>query len=349
MLTCDLSIRLDREDRTFQPGDAIHGEVIVRANENVSCKALTIELGWATHGAGNVDQRTLDTHIERELHWMAGHDHSHRFRFRAPSRPLTYRGQILNVDQQIRASAVVGRAIDPRASEDYVLLPGSRSREEYLAGPREESWPAPTTSTVLKVLLWIFMVVLLLMGVVLFLAVAPFLLAVFLFRYVRKRFAERKLGIVEFEIDAPVALDGRDQGAIIGRVQSWMWKKGKKLTYGITPGEPAELRIRFRPPDSVDVTKATARLLGQERCHAGGTPIVIHDHEIHKEEIVLVEQKRYRAAELVDLRATFSLPDTPAYTFVSSSNHLEWKIELEIEIPNWPTWVEEIQLRMVPA
>ena len=45
MLTCDLSIRLDREDRTFQPGDAIHGEVIVRANENVLVQGVDDRAG----------------------------------------------------------------------------------------------------------------------------------------------------------------------------------------------------------------------------------------------------------------------------------------------------------------
>jgi hypothetical protein len=103
MSRCDLFIRFDREDRTYRAADEIRGEVTIRANSDVKANHLKIELGWATHGIGNVDSGAIEVYHEENLHLMAGRETTHAFRFPAPTRPLTYHGSLLNVELQVKA------------------------------------------------------------------------------------------------------------------------------------------------------------------------------------------------------------------------------------------------------
>ena len=57
MSNCELEVRFDRDDRTYRPGDPVRGEVVAVTDEDVSCKGLSIELLWQTHGAGNTDRQ----------------------------------------------------------------------------------------------------------------------------------------------------------------------------------------------------------------------------------------------------------------------------------------------------
>lgn len=47
-------------------------------------------------------------------------------------------------------------------------------------------------------------------------------------------------------------------------------------------------------------------------------------------------------------RAKITPPDEAAYSFESSDNHLEWSLEVRIDIPG-PDWTETRKLRMVPV
>ena len=103
MSKCDIEIRFDRDDRTYEPNDQIIGEVLVTPNADVSCKKLTIELYWETHGFGDTERVTIDQSKEHPPPWSQGQRYRFPFRFTAPKIPLTYHGHLLYVDHYVKA------------------------------------------------------------------------------------------------------------------------------------------------------------------------------------------------------------------------------------------------------
>jgi len=347
MSRCDLAIRFDRDDRTYRAGDEIRGEVTVLANRDVKTTGLQIELGWATHGVGNVDQGTIETQREQHLHLSAGHQTTHPFRFTAPTRPLTYHGTFLNVELRVNARVEVSWAIDPKASEDLILVAGPGSRDAYMNEPPSFSAMA-SNSKAGKVAAWIFSPLILVLAVMLLamvLLISPILLVVALVAFVRRRMAERRLGRVNLRIDAPEAADKKPGPA--DRLRS-MRRNPSKITHAISPAQDFRIALNFMPPKAIEL-EATATLVGEERCRSGsGSNSTTHRTRVCEQKLVLTEKRQYQAGQPAQLEATFTPPEGAAYSFSSSDNDLEWSLEVRIDIPG-PDWVETRKLRMVPA
>ncbi len=347
MSRCDLSIRFDREDRTYRPGDEIRGEVTVLANRDVKSNGLQIELGWATHGAGNVDKGTLETFREEHLHLSAGRETTHAFRFVAPTRPLTYHGTLLNVELRVNARVDVPWAIDPKASEDLILVAGHGSRDAYLCEPPSFT-PQASNSKAAKVIGWILSPLILVMVLMLFalvVMVSPIILGVLLVKFVRKRMAVRRLGRVDLRVDAPEAVEKKLAPA--ERIRSFR-RDPAKLTHAISPGRDFQVWVQFMPPRAIELS-ATVTLVGEERCRSGsGSNAVTHRRRVCEAKTVLTEKRLYQSGQPVQFQARITPPDEAAYSFSSSDNHLEWSLEIRIDIAG-PDWVETRKLRMVPG
>ncbi len=133
MSKCKLSIRLEDQGRVHLPGDALRGELVVEVNGPCDCRALSLWVGWRTHGKGNrVEGRVEDLSLLLE-ELMRGVSHRHPFEFRLPAGPVTYHGKLLNVDWHVGARADIPWAIDPKAEADFVL--GTGGGGEYHFGP----------------------------------------------------------------------------------------------------------------------------------------------------------------------------------------------------------------------
>ena len=346
----DLRIDFDRPDRTYEPGAEIRGRVEVGVNQDVRCKALTIELGWATHGRGNRDAGVLDRHEEPGPLWNAGQTYQYPFSFKVPERPLTYRGSYVNVDQYVMARADIPWAIDPKLQEDFIVRAGSSSREFHLSRSLDldKAFAAEgKTGIGCKILGFIILGPILLMLFALLAMLLPIILIVVGVRWARKRLAERKLGKVDVHLDAEVA-SNETPGET--KAPEWVERRlGTDRIYAISPGDSLPVRMEFMPGDAVDITRITAELHGEERATAGsGSNSVTYRHDIHKSEIVLAEGARYRAGERVKLAGSVPVPDVEAYSFSASDNDVEWSLEMHVDIPGWPDWTETVQLRMVP-
>lgn len=138
MSKCDLTIVLDRENRRYAGGDRITGVLRVQVNAACTCKALSISLGWRTHGKGNRDIGTPADLVLFEGEWQPGKTHEYDFEFLVPDGPATYHGRVLNLDWYLNARADIPWAIDPKAEEEVLLVPGP------------EPWIAPRPTTPLS-------------------------------------------------------------------------------------------------------------------------------------------------------------------------------------------------------
>jgi hypothetical protein len=318
MSKCDLSIEFDRADRRYSSGEEVTGTVHVQVNQNVHCDGLLLETFWQTHGRGNTDTGPKRTAVLFEGDWLAGTRHRFPFRFTAPDGPPTYHGHDLNIDQYVNVRVDVPWAIDPKLKEDYVLLPGGRPYGDL---PTVKSKKSGTRFlTTFGAPIGIGMIVagfFIPFGLVLI----PFGLALIFFG-VRKVLTEKKIGKVQL-----------DWGPLT-----------------VAPGAEVPVRLTFTPRKSCRLNGVAAKLTAEERCTSGsGTNRTTHTHRVHERTVPLVGECDLVAFEPVRAEAGVPIPKTGAYSFSADDNELVWGLEVRIDIPLWPDWLENRVLTVRPA
>ena len=128
MAKCDLAIEFERSDRRYRPGETVSGKVTVQVNAKVQCNGLTVKRLWHTHGKGNYAEGSDSVEeVVFSGEWWPGETHAYPFAFEVPAAPVSYHGEVLNVDHYVAARADIPWAIDPKAEEDFLLLAGPES------------------------------------------------------------------------------------------------------------------------------------------------------------------------------------------------------------------------------
>ena len=336
MPVCDLSIELEGENRTFKPGDPIKGTLEVQVDSSCTCRQLTVEAGWKTHGKGNRASGSGPADLLDAGDWEAGRKHRYPFSLNAPSGPISYHGYYLNVERVVRARADIPWALDPKAEEEFVLLAGPA--EGYDFGPNhtdpEKAFKsAATYSGCMK-------------GAGVF-----FLLA----------------GIVCDAISAPLKSVG---GLIIGTglffigvlmalFAAWREKGFKALGIGglevkplvAYPGQAIEVELSLAPTEVVKISDPRITLKGQEIVAKGsGTSKTTYRHTLYERTRKLSgPEGEVRAGEKHILRTSLALPPDAAPSFDASDNHLTWTVNIQVGIENYPDWNRTIQLSVLPA
>jgi hypothetical protein len=149
MAGIELSITLDKPDKTYKGGETIAGHVMVAAAEDVRTAALMVVLyckGYSekkTRIAGP-DIATMEREIEEtnlfKGPWTPG-EHTYPFSFTAPPGPRTYKGHVFDVTWHIGAKVRTSRGKDKdvKAEENIILLPGGEraSRDHGGEGAKE--------------------------------------------------------------------------------------------------------------------------------------------------------------------------------------------------------------------
>jgi hypothetical protein len=321
MSKCDLKIEFDRANRTYRGGDEPSGTVHVQVNRDVRCDGLLVEHFWQTHGRGNTAAGEKQTTVLFQGDWQAGQSFSYPFRFKAPHGPPTYHGHYLNVDHYIQARVDIPWAIDPKHKEEYLLLPSER---EYgnLPPSRDQQHKLKQQITKLGLPIGVAMVVL---G---FLCFFPFGLVlipiglIVLFATLRKSLAEKKIGKVELQ-----------------------WGSLR-----VAPGGTVPLALSFTPRKSSVLKGITAELVATEQCVSGsGTNKTTHTHKVHQQTVTLARQGQVTAGKPIQLSTGIAIPKTDAFSFSASDNDLTWSVEVRVDIPLWPDWVEKKVLTVRPA
>ena len=321
MSKCDLMIVFDRADRTYRPGEEIAGEVHVTVNKDLQCDRLLFQHFWQTHGRGNTATGTKANQLLDQGEWRAGQTFSHRFSVTAPNGPPTYRGHYLNIDHYVSLTVDIPWARDAKVKEEYILLPGdggygnlSTSR----SGGRKAAQGFSTAGVPIGIILIIAGIIFACpFGVVLI----PAGCAV-LFFALRKTLAEKKIGTIRVN-----------------------WGPDR-----VAPGGSASLRLGFSPRKSSRLNGITAKLTGLERCVSGsGTNKSTHTHKFHEQTVQLMRASNISAGKPIMLDGDIPIPDCQAYSFSASDNEIIWKLELRIDIPLWPDWIEERVLAVRPG
>lgn len=312
MAKCSLSIEVLRPREEYYPGDVIDVVVYVDTTDSVKCSALTLELGWKTHGRGNRDRATVSTQTLFAGLWSPGDEESYRAQVTVPpltkARPASYHGQHLNVDWHLCARADIPWAIDPKEETRLYIRPDSRAVPEY----RRPSL-APTEAVKLKGKAGCLLVVAIIgaLGGTFALSNGPWLAALFY---------------------APAAA-----------AASYVWKEKMlrqrigDVGFGYAPERPGlggELHgfVEFAPPGRLDVEYVKVTLSGTEVAVSGsGTQRTTHRSVFFEQAETQAELVTIEAGDTLELDFPYPLPPDLPPSFAARHNSIEWVLSLEVK------------------
>jgi hypothetical protein len=321
MSKCKIAIEFDQTERTFNAGELITGKAYVTANADMPCNGVLIELAWATHGRGNHAGATISKLEYDGMMCPAGKTIAYEFRFNAPAGPLTYHGHYLNVDHYIKVRLDIPWALDPKASEEYILLPGPPRTSTGDVYSITKTGSSKKASGCAAAVAAVIVIMALLSGFIPVLIIASIAMAIMGFLAFRNSMAARKLGGVTMTVSRSRA----------------------------TPGEQLPVSIEFAPPKSVRISGATASLKGVENVVSGsGTKKTTHTKQLFEKHFILSEAAHLSEGRQ-EIAGVVGIPQTNAWTFHADDNKLTWEITVRIAIPGWPDWVDTAELELVPS
>lgn len=134
MSKCAVKIVLDRPERTYAAGEKVTGRIEVSVSDDCQCQKLTLARLWRTRGRGEDAFGKPEEQILFSGAWRAGQNVSYPFEFAAPIGPLSYNGQLLNVEWYLRAQAALAGALDATADVDFRLV-ASETPPGFNLGP----------------------------------------------------------------------------------------------------------------------------------------------------------------------------------------------------------------------
>lgn len=328
MSKCDIHIVFDQPERKFRSGESVTGKVIVGVNKDVKCRGIVISGYWKTHGRGNRDQGEYDQKNVFSGDMRAGESYEFPFEITAPHSPLTYRGKLINIDHYVRARVDIPWAFDPKQEDEFILLPSPKVQAPTQPYSAEHASSKPSTKiagyVVFAIIIAIVFLVFLPRGgfVLLMLPVAFVILALVAFFGLRKTMAERRLGKVDLSLENAI----------------------------VAPGQSIPITLSFTPRKRGSIRGVTAGLTGKERAVSGsGTDKTTHRHTIHEHKVTLDGPTEFAANKRVEFSGVVQIPDTNAYSFDVGENEVAWTLDLRIDIPLWPDWVDSTKLQLVPA
>lgn len=329
MSKCDISIELDDPQGAYHLGDTVTGTVKILVNKDVNCSALKITGLWKTHGRGNTDRGKYGEHTAFEGIMKAGEVKTIPFNILVEGVPLTYRGEYLNIDHYVDVRIDIPWSLDPKASEEFLVLAGGiqEIEEPLKTGHNTSSTLFGCAIFPLLASLFAYLVSLQFedeAGKMTGFCVALILLVIFIYivaKAILRRLREKKLGVVNLEMD----------------------------TYIITPNSSVPCKLVFSPLKPIEVNKVTAKLTATEVVTSGsGTDATTHTKILFEEIANLSDYQLFQPYQSAEISGDICIPDTMAYSFESSSNKLHWELAIHMDVKSCPDWKHKANLRLVP-
>lgn len=322
MSKCDFWIEFDRANRTYRTGELVRGKLAVSVNKTVECRDLKLTGLWRTHGRGNQARGDYYNKSLFQGKLNEGERHEFEFEFQIPPTPTTYHGTLINVDHYVTARVDVPWAFDAVGEADFVVLQGD--------SPQDTEAPlatfAPSTSkigvfigsSVAAVLILAGLVFIPVFGIGLLMIAAGAVILFFTFRNV---LAERKLGPVE---------------CVVAPTQQ-------------VPGGELGIRVSMTPRKSVSITQIKITFAGHEIAVSGsGTNKTTHRHQLHSETSVIASNLTLQPGVNHTTEYFLTCPETNAYSFALGENRVAWSIQVHLDIPRWPDWVQSVNVYLIP-
>lgn len=338
MSACNLSLEVKR--RELRPGEAIDATLVMRADRDVRADAVSVVLGWRTHGKGNRDSDSAETVELGPVELTAGTEHRTPIRLSAPNGPVSYRGTLVNVDWYLTARADVPWALDPKTATELVLLPapleevpgdGYRTPPTLRAQRHVLGTGVPQKSGQQNVAIAGFM----------FMVCAIFLVS-------SLQGGGSTLGVL-FALTVALVFGWRALKPKVARARTG------EVEIGVHPNETRaggrlQVEVRLRPPRALTLNAVRARLLCQEIAVSGsGTRKTTHSHTVSSQVLELSKRRRVSAGETVALAGSITVPEDAPPSFEAPDNKVRWTVTTELDIEGWPDLEDEQVLTVFPS
>jgi hypothetical protein len=335
MSKCDLHIVFDHDDRTFKLGEAITGKIQVLAREAFHCRKITLICAWRTAGRGNKAAGGEEGMVfAEEGRFQSGELKEYSFQFAARRGPVSYQGQYLNVEWYLRAQVDIPVAVDVIKEEKFMLAPGDIS-EEIILGTEDdfEEAEAPssfkermTMARILAVPFFVLGIALIVLGganiitLLLGLAVTSFG-GWQLFIMLRNKMAQQRVSALEVKVH-PVKIHA---------------------------GNAVACKFLFDSRDARRLRKITATLKAEERVVSGAGGLKnTHTHKIYETVLEQSNQDVVPLEDKTEIKIPVPIPANAPSTFRAPDNAVIWSIRVQIDIPDWPDWVQEFPITVLP-
>ncbi len=321
-MSCTLRIELDSP--TVRGGAQVTGAVLVEVHDTTRSQGVHLDLAWRAEGDGDADEgpRT-SVLLQGPRVWQRGDEVRLPFSLQVPGFPVTIRGEEVVVRWLLTARANVPWRGDPTAEREVEVLPGVPT-EAHLSDLRLES---VTQARETRLTCGACGALALAAGLLLLAATdAPGFLAFVLAAAgagsaawgLRNLVAERKLGTVELTV-----------------------------TDRVCPGDAVEVVLTLHPPHSVVLNDARAVLKCVERSVRGDTKDRRSERE-HVWQVVLHEGGYLLGGRAHRLVGHIPVPAEALPSFKAPHNTIQWTLEVRVDIPEWPDWVLDTGIAVVP-
>jgi hypothetical protein len=336
MSKCDLHVAFDHDDRTYKLGEAITGKIQVLAREAFHCRKITLICAWQTRGRGNKASESEEGMIFAEdTKFQSGELQEYPFQFAARRGPVSYQGQYLAVEWYLRAQVDIPVAVDVIKEEIFMLAPGDISEEIVLGtedqDQREEAAPSSfkermTMAEVLAIPFFVLGLAMIVLGgsnlvaLLLGLAVTGFG-GWQLFMMLRNKLAQQRVSALEVQVH-PVK---------------------------IRAGKAVECKLLFDSRDARRLRKITATLKAEERVVSGAGGLKnTHTQKIYETILEQSNQDVVAFGDKAEIKIPVRIPANAPSTFRAPDNALIWSLRVQIDISDWPDWVQEFPLTVLP-
>ncbi len=335
MSKCELRVELDSAGSVVA-GTVVTGVLHVDVSAPVRCDGLTVQLRWFTHGAGN---RASETEPALSLYagqWQAG-PHRYPFSLPVPDRPLTTRGELVNLDWEVLACADIPWALDPKTTADFVVE----------RGPPAAPVPMPEgAARMLRVSA----------GLSLFLPVVFGLLmagvgGTFAAVGVRVVLGGQWLGGL-FALIGLLVLGGGGYLLLRALKKAALARRFEVRTLelaasSLLPGEQTEATVTLvaRKPVALEVVEVV--LLRRETATSGsGTDQTTEHHTDAVQRELVTDRLPLQAGESFTEQVVLKVPEDAGPSLVVSSNRVIWVAVLEVMVAGQETLVFEAPLQV---
>jgi hypothetical protein len=327
-----LRLEFDNAQKRYQAGGTVSGRVVVDVEKDCEAYDLEVVLGWKTTGKGDRFVSDTDRQEIKLGEWKAGDNHAFPFELKLSHWPVSHIGNVVSVHHFVKAKVEAAwfSGDEVESSINVQAGPGTfgdaRDRAEPHVGIANDRVGGLCLTSILLGI----------SGVAVYTAVAEagdgvgsmmvaflFLVSALtvLFFSLRSTIAERRLGPVFVGLETTVQA-----------------------------GAGLQCLVRFRPTHAIAIGVIEASLWGTERAYKGsGKKRRTSTHETFKSTLKLSGPRTLKPGEVFEEQVTFKLPKDAAPSLDVSSNTIEWKLDLHVDLTGWPDWIHVYPIQVAPA